>query len=151
MQLKGFIKDRAAPLDYARRKRLIVVMNGSSTGVLPWVVRGASNDLSVFTKRLRSLDIIYPYGHKDGTFSAPGDSGSVIGDAHNRTGDAGQSKFTEVTYVSPYSFLEECIKAFPYSHLYQIPTLVVRSMHNDCQRVDNIEATGEVGGFFFLG
>jgi len=69
---------------------------------------------------------IYPYSHKGGAFSAPGDSGSVIGDANNRivgmlTGGASQADSTDVTYASPYYFLDERIKeAFPDSHLFPI-------------------------------
>ena len=77
-----------------------------------------------------SIEIaIYPYSHKDGAFSAPGDFGSVVGDANScivnmLTGGAGQTNSTDVTYVSPYYFLDECIKmAFPNSYLYLIPDL----------------------------
>jgi hypothetical protein len=38
------------------------------------------------------------------------------------TGGAGKADFIDVTYVSPYYFLDENIKkAFPNSHLYPIP------------------------------
>ncbi|KAI0054210.1 hypothetical protein BV25DRAFT_1895740 [Artomyces pyxidatus] len=69
---------------------------------------------------------VYPYSHKDGAFSAPGDFGSVFGDASYGVvgmllGGAGQADFTDATYVSAYAFLEEGIKqAFPKSHLFPI-------------------------------
>lgn len=70
---------------------------------------------------------IYLYSHEDGAFSAPRDSGSVVGDAKNRIvgmiiGGAGKTNSTDVTYASPYYFLNEQIKkAFPNPHLYPIP------------------------------
>lgn len=71
---------------------------------------------------------IYPYSHwhKDDAFSAPRDSGSVIGDANHRIvgmliGGAGQTDSIDVTYASPYYFLDERIKkASSNSHLYPI-------------------------------
>ena len=67
---------------------------------------------------------IYPYGHKDGAFSTPGDSGSIVVDGLGRivgllTGGAGMADSTDVTYLTPYFWVEECIKqVFPNSHLY---------------------------------
>jgi hypothetical protein len=69
---------------------------------------------------------IYSYSYQDGAFSAPGDSGSVIADANGRIvgiliGGAGQADSIDVTYASPYYWVEERIKkAFPDSHLYPI-------------------------------
>lgn len=61
---------------------------------------------------------IYPYSYKDGAFSVPGDSGSIIADANNRivgmiTGGAGKDDDTDVTHASLYYLLGGCIrKAF---------------------------------------
>jgi hypothetical protein len=69
---------------------------------------------------------IYPYSHKDGAFSAPGDSGSIVIDGLGRivgllTGGSGTTDSTDVTYVTPYFWLEEQIKkVFPDSYLYPI-------------------------------
>ena len=61
---------------------------------------------------------IYPYSHKDGTFSAPGGSESVlVADCRIvgiLTGGASQTDSTDLTYVSPYYWVHERIKeAFP--------------------------------------
>ena len=67
---------------------------------------------------------VYPLSHKDGTFSAPRDSGSVVGGPSSRiigmvTGGTGKTDSTDVTHLSPYYFFDERIKkAFPHSHLY---------------------------------
>lgn len=61
---------------------------------------------------------IYPYSHEDGTFSAPRDSGSVVGGANRCIvgiiiGGASKTNSTDVTYASPYYFPNERIeKAF---------------------------------------
>ncbi|KAG7098281.1 hypothetical protein E1B28_000244 [Marasmius oreades] len=64
--------------------------------------------------------------HNDGHFSAPRDSGSVVTDANGRivgmiTGGTGLTGSTDITYVTPYYFLDECIKkVFPNSYLFPI-------------------------------
>ncbi|KAI1788921.1 hypothetical protein LXA43DRAFT_974534 [Ganoderma leucocontextum] len=69
---------------------------------------------------------VYPYTNMDGAFSAPGDSGSVVGDANYGIvgmliGGASLTDSTDVTYVTAYAFLNERIKqAFPHSHLFPI-------------------------------
>ena len=50
---------------------------------------------------------IYPCSHKDGAFSAPGDSGSIVADDKARiigvlTGGASQTDSTDVFYLLPY-------------------------------------------------
>lgn len=120
--------------NHARRNGeqcLIVVKNGATTGV----TLGRATGIESFVREYKdyaiystSMEIaVYPYSHKDDTFSAPGDSGSVVGDANSHivgmlTSGAGQTDSTDVTYVSPYYFLDERIKkAFPNSYLYPIP------------------------------
>ena len=69
---------------------------------------------------------VYSYSHMDGAFSAPGDSGSIVVDGLGRvvgmvTGSAGTAEATDVTYLTPYFWIEEQIKkAFPDSLLYQL-------------------------------
>ena len=70
---------------------------------------------------------IYPYGNKDGAFSAPGDSGSIIADGKGSiagllTGGTGKTGSTDVTYATPfYRLFEERIKAhFPDAYLYPV-------------------------------
>ena len=55
---------------------------------------------------------IYPYGNKEGPFSGPGDSGSIIADGNGRiigllTGGAGKTGSTnpDVTYATPFYWL----------------------------------------------
>lgn len=132
MHLRGFVEDNElrhpTMLDENREECLIVVKNGTSTGL----TFGRATGIESFTRTYKDYCIdstsreiaIYSYSHKDGAFSAPGDSGSVIGDANNRivgmiTGGTGKAKYTDVTYATPYYFLAERIKsAFPNSHLY---------------------------------
>lgn len=77
--------------------------------------------------RRTSLEVaIYPYSHKDGAFSACGDSGSIVVDGKGHlvgllTGGSGTTESTDVTYVTPYFWLEERIKQdFPGCFLYPI-------------------------------
>jgi hypothetical protein len=69
---------------------------------------------------------IYAYGHRDGAFSAEGDSGSIVVDGQGRivgmiTGGTGATDEADVTYLTPYFWLEERVKqAFPESYLYPI-------------------------------
>ena len=70
---------------------------------------------------------IYPYGHKDGAFSAKGDPGSIIADGKGRivgllTGGAGKTGSTDVTYTTPFYWLfDERIKEhFPNACLYPV-------------------------------
>ncbi|KAL5490711.1 hypothetical protein ACEPAI_5545 [Sanghuangporus weigelae] len=135
MQLRDFVKDgelrRPTMLDANGEQCLIVVKNGATTAVTLGRATGiesfvrAYKDYAIHTT---SMEIaVYPYSHKDGAFSAPGDSGAVVADANSRivgmlTGGAGQTDSTDVTYVSPYYFLDERIKkAFPNSYLYSRP------------------------------
>jgi hypothetical protein len=134
MQLQDFVKDdelrRPTMLDENGEECLIVVKNGTTTGV----TLGRATSIESFVREYKDYAIhstsmqvaVYPYSHKDRAFSAPGDSGSLVGDANSRivgmlTGGAGQTDSTDVTYVSPYYFLDERIKkAFPKSYLYPI-------------------------------
>lgn len=136
MQLQGFVKDgelrQPTMLDVNGESCLIVIKNGTSTGV----TFGRATGIESFVRNYNEYGIhstsmeiaIHPYSHKDGAFSAPGDSGSVVGDANSRivgmlTGGSGLTDATDVSYVSPYYFLDECIKkAFPDSYLYPIPS-----------------------------
>ena len=135
MQLRDFVKDgelrRPTMFDANNEECFIVVQNGTSTGVTFGRAAGIESFVRDYKEcRIHSTSMeiaIYPYSHEDGAFSAPGDSGSVIGDANNRivgmlTGGAGQTDSIDVTYASPYYFLDECIKkVFPSSHLYPTP------------------------------
>lgn len=134
MQLQGFFKEdelcHPTTLDANRELSLIVVKNGGATGVtlgratsIKSFVREYKNDAIYSTSMMIA---IYSYSYEDGAFSAPGDSGSVVAGTDGRivgmlTGGAGQSNYTDVTYVSAYHTLDERIKkAFPSYHLFPI-------------------------------
>ena len=135
MRLRDFVKDgelrQPTMLDANGEECLIVVKNGNSTGVTLGRMPGIKSLTRVYEEggiSLTSMEIaIYPYSHHDGAFSDLGDSGSVIGDANSRivgmlTDGGGLADSTDVTYATPYYFLDKRIKkAFPNSHLYPIP------------------------------
>jgi hypothetical protein len=132
LQLQDFVKDGelcySTTLDANGEECLIVVKNGAGTGL----TLGRASSIESFVREYKnhaihstSMEIaIYSYSHKDGAFSAPGDSGAVIADANGRivgmlTGGAGKTDGIDVTYATPYYFLDERIKkAFPNCHLY---------------------------------
>ncbi|KAH9948859.1 hypothetical protein B0H21DRAFT_882225 [Amylocystis lapponica] len=110
---------------------LIVVKNGATTGL----TLGRATGIESFVREYKGAAIhstsreiaVYPYSNKDGAFSAPGDSGSVVADANHGIvgmligGAGGQTGSTDVTYVSAYASLNERIKqAFPHSCLFPI-------------------------------
>jgi hypothetical protein len=115
-------------LDTNGEECFIVVKNGATTGV----TLGRMTCIESFVREYKDYTIhstsreipVYSYSNKDRAFSAPGDSGSVVGDANSRivgmlTGGAGLDDDTDVTYVSAYASLNECIKkAFPHSYLF---------------------------------
>ncbi|GJJ08866.1 hypothetical protein Clacol_003086 [Clathrus columnatus] len=132
MQLRDFVKydelRHPTMLDANGEVCFPVVKNGAGTGVR----FGRATEIESFVREYKdhaihstSMEIaIYSYSYDDGAFSSPGDSGSVVADANHRivgmiTGGAGQADRTDVTYLSPYDFLNERIKkAFPHSYLF---------------------------------
>lgn len=111
---------------------LLVVKNGLTTGTTIGRVTGMDS----FTRVYKEYDIdqtstsraiaVLPYGNTNGPFSAPGDSGSIVLDRNGRilgmlTGGAGTTNRTDVTYLTPYWFIEKEIKKhFPKSFLYDV-------------------------------
>ncbi|EIW51600.1 uncharacterized protein TRAVEDRAFT_54355 [Trametes versicolor FP-101664 SS1] len=109
---------------------LLVVKNGLTTGTTIGRVTGMDS----FTRVYKENDIdqtsreiaVLPYGNTNGPFSAPGDSGSIVLDRNGRilgmlTGGAGTTNRTDVTYLTPYWFIEKEIKKhFPKSFLYDV-------------------------------
>jgi hypothetical protein len=134
LQLRDIAKEdelrHPTMLDANGEECLIVVKNGNTTGVTIGRATGIESYVREYDDygiRSTSMEVaIYPYSHKDGAFSAPGDSGSVIADANGDivgilTGGAGKTDSTDVTYASPYYWVNERIKeAFPSAHLYPI-------------------------------
>ncbi|KAG7096091.1 hypothetical protein E1B28_006767 [Marasmius oreades] len=140
MQLRDFVKDgdlhRPAMFDGDGEPCIMVTKNGAGTGLtfgrstgIESFVReyrdtGEDDDSNEYKIHSTSREIpVYSYSYKDGAFSAPGDSGSVVADANNRIvgmliGGTGKDDATDVTYVTPYYLLDERIKkVFPNSHL----------------------------------
>jgi len=115
MQLQDFVKynELRCPtmLDANGEECITVVKNGATTGV----TLGRATGIESFVCEYKDYAIhstsmyiaVYPHSNKDGTFSFPGDSGSVVRDANYRivgmlTSGAGKTDSTDVTYVSVY-------------------------------------------------
>jgi hypothetical protein len=135
LQLQDVVKENElrhpTMLDVNGEKCLIVVKRSNSTGM----TIGRATGLMSFVREYHedgihetSMELaIYSYGHKDGAFSAPGDSGSIIADGKGRivgllTGSTGLRDSTDVTYASPFYWVfDERIKVtFPNAYLYPI-------------------------------
>ena len=134
MQLKDIVKEselrNPEMCDANGEPCLLVVKNGNKTGV----TLGRATGIESFVREYldngictTSMELaIHPFSHKDGAFSAPGDSGSVIADANGRivgilTGGSGKNDSTDVTYATPYYWVDERIKmAFPNTYLFPI-------------------------------
>ena len=132
LQAYGVVKDdeirQPQHLDAHGEKALLVVKNGLTTGT----TIGRANGLDSFTRFYTDHDIkntsietaILPYDKRHCPFSAKGDSGAIILDRAGRivallTGGSGKTDETDVTYGTPYWWLETQIKkAFPDCFLY---------------------------------
>jgi len=136
MQLWDFVKDgelrNPTMLGPDGEECLIVVKNGTTTGITVGCATGIESFVRQyagkdFTIHSTSMEIaVHSYSPKDEAFSVPRDSGSVVADVNGRivgllTGGSGITGSTDITYVSPYYFLNERVKrAFPNSHLFPI-------------------------------
>ncbi|KAJ3765416.1 hypothetical protein FB446DRAFT_698295 [Lentinula raphanica] len=118
-------------LDSNGEKCLFVLKNGLATST----TFGRTSCMRSFTRtyyqgmELTAMEIaVLPYSNKEGPFSAPGDSGSIVltRDGHILgmiTGGAGSTDSTDITYATPFHFiLEQIRKVFPKCHLYQADT-----------------------------
>ena len=132
LQVKGFVPEheirQPQQCDANGEDCLIVLKNGNATGV----TFGRGTGLESFVRTYpeygnaeTSMEFaVYPYGNKEGSFSAPGDSGSIVVDDQGRivgllSGGTGASDSTDVTYLTPYFWLEQRIKdVFPNCYLY---------------------------------
>lgn len=115
-------------LDANGEECLLVIKNGRATNVT--LGRGSGLESVVRTldkynlKQTSREFAIYPYSHKDGPFSAPGDSGSIVVDGKGHvvgllTAGAGMAGSTDVAYITPYFWLQKRIQQiFPDSYLY---------------------------------
>ncbi|KAJ3874662.1 hypothetical protein F5051DRAFT_498287 [Lentinula edodes] len=117
-------------LDVNGEQCLLVVKNGLTTGTTIGRVLGMesfSRTYKDYQIEKTSIEIgVVSYGNKNGPFSSAGDSGSIVLDRNGGilgmiTGGAGTTDRTDVTYVTPYSFLDKSIKKFfPNSFLYEV-------------------------------
>lgn len=134
LPVKGVIQEKEIrdpeQLDENGDECLLVIKNGNGTGT----TIGRATGIKSFVRQYgehgihgTSMEIaVYPYSHKDGAFSAGGDSGAIVVDGQGRilgmlTGGSGATVSTDVTYVTPYFWLDMRIKqAFSKSHLYPL-------------------------------
>ena len=116
-------------LDTTGVESVFVVKNGSATGLTVGRATAFESFVREYDRNtIRSTSVmmaIYPYSHNDGAFSAPGIPGlSSLTDSTGRvvgilTGGAGRGGENDVSYATPYYWLEERVKrAFPDSYLY---------------------------------
>ncbi|KAL6301674.1 hypothetical protein BKA93DRAFT_448449 [Sparassis latifolia] len=136
LQVSGVVKDdeirKPEQLDVNGEKCLIVVKNGTTTGPTLGRLSGMESFVrthpeSEYDIKKTSIEIaVYPYSNEDGAFSAPGDSGSIVVDSKGRVvgllvAGAGATEKTDVTYLTPYWWIEEQMKkAYPNIFLYEI-------------------------------
>jgi hypothetical protein len=134
LQAYGVVKDAEIrdpqQLDVHNEKCLLVVKNGLTTGT----TFGRANGLESFTRVYRDYSIghtsieiaVLPYDKSRGKFSHAGDSGSIVLARDGRivgmlTGGAGLTDENDITYLTPYWWLEQQIKAkFPSCFLYEV-------------------------------
>ncbi|TDL27071.1 hypothetical protein BD410DRAFT_812777 [Rickenella mellea] len=115
-------------LDAQGEQSLLVVKNGLTTGTTIGRVTGMDSFTCTFNEygiKETSMEIaVLPYGNVNGPFSAPGDSGAIVLDRNGGilgmvNGGAGTDDRTDITYLTPYWYLEaEIKKYFPDSFLY---------------------------------
>lgn len=117
-------------LDVYGERCLLVLKNGSTTGTTV----GRANGLESFTRiydeygiNHTSIEIaVLPYEKRRGKFSDAGDSGSIVLARDGRivgilTGGAGPTHKIDITYITPYWWIEKQIKAkYPGCFLYDV-------------------------------
>ncbi|TFY55686.1 hypothetical protein EVG20_g9228 [Dentipellis fragilis] len=133
LQVTGILKDdeirKPQQLDANGEKCLIVTKNGNTTGTTLGRLAGMESFVRRYSEygiKKISIEIaVYPYSNEDGAFSAPGDSGAIVVDSKGSivgmlVAGAGTTEETDVTYLTPYWWIEEQIKkVFPKSFLYE--------------------------------
>ena len=134
LQAHGVVKDEdirsPQQLDANGNKYLPVVKNGLATGTTVGRVNGLYSFTRLYTEygtKETSLEVaVLPYDRERGAFSAPGDSGAIVleragGIVGMITGGCGADYDTDITYLTPYWWLDEQVKkVFPDSYLYDV-------------------------------
>ena len=119
LRIKGVVDEdelrNPKQLDANGEKCLIVVKNGMTTGVTIGRATGIESFVRDGEDKTSMAVAVYPYSHRDGPFSARGDSGSMIVDGRGRIvglliGGVGATGDFDVTYLTPYFWIEEHIK-----------------------------------------
>lgn len=134
LQIYGVVEDsemrNPQQLDKHGEKCLLVVKNGLATGT----TIGRVNGLESFTRsyphygiQQTSIELAVLRYETPGRFSDGGDSGSIVVDRHGRavgmlTGGEGPTEETDTTYLTPYWWIEQQMKAkfpgiTPYEHV----------------------------------
>jgi hypothetical protein len=134
LQAYGIVKDdeirNPQHLDANGEKCLLVIKNGLTTGT----TIGRTNGLESFTRiydeygiKQTSIEIaVLPYDKTHGKFSDLGDSGSIVLARDGRivgilTGGAGPTNETDITYLTPYWWIEQQIKSkYPGCFLFDV-------------------------------
>lgn len=130
--LRDFVRDeelkKPTMVDVNEEACLIVLKNGVGSGLTVGRMTGLESIVRVYPQcgiESTSWEVaIHPYNKKSGPFSSAGDSGAVVSDSKGRivgmiTGGSGLMDSNDITYATPYSFLEKRIKAvFPHLRLY---------------------------------
>ncbi|KAF9048851.1 hypothetical protein BJ165DRAFT_1343224 [Panaeolus papilionaceus] len=134
LQANGIVKDEdmrsPQQLDADGEKCLHVVKNGLATGTTVGRVNGLHSFTRVRTEsgiNETSLEVaVLPFNNKRGAFSAPGDSGAIVlerggGIVGMITSGSGTTEDVDITYVTPYWWLDEQIeKVLPDCYLYDV-------------------------------
>ena len=135
VQIKGVVPESEfhAPrdLDVYNVKTLLAVKNGRSTGTTFGRVNGLKSitrctDYGIHQVSEEYVVLGYDTSIKNNKFSAPGDSGAIVIGRDGRiigilTGGGGPTDDTDMTYVTPYFWLEQRIKErFPGCFLYPV-------------------------------
>jgi len=120
--------------DANHQECLLVVKNGAATGTTVGRANGLESvmrdcpEYGIFGQT--SIEIgVFPIGRGRGAFSEPGDSGSIVLTRDGKilgllTGGAGPTAETDMTFVTPYWWLEQQIKkVFPRAFLYEVVPL----------------------------
>ncbi|KAF9048885.1 hypothetical protein BJ165DRAFT_1414542 [Panaeolus papilionaceus] len=134
LQANGIVKDEdmrsPQQLDADGEKCLHVVKNGLATGTTVGRVNGLRSFTRVRTESglmETSVEVaVLPFDNKRRVFSAPGDSGAIVlerggGIIGMITSGSGTTEDVDITYVTPYWWLDEQIKKLlPDCYLYDV-------------------------------
>ena len=117
-------------VDVHGEKCLLVVKNGLTTGTTVGRTNGLESFTCIYEKNginQTSIEFaVLPYDTRRGPFSERGDSGSIVLARDGRivgilTGGAGPIDETDISYITPYWWVEKEIKAkYPGCFLYDV-------------------------------